>query len=151
MRTVSEARRVIVGAIVGLLYGSLLAFISMLAAGAGHGTYVALYLSSAPLGAYGFDAGLFGAPPVWATFGALAASGRVEVRRLAQVLAVLHYASGVALVVANDEVTYLLRMLRISPEFIVVWATIYLIGQVALWRRITRRNPRREEDSGSTT
>jgi hypothetical protein len=142
MRAGSESRRAIVGAIVGLLYGSILAFLSLLATGAGHNTYVPLFLSSAPLGAFGFEAGLLGAPLVLATFGSLVAPfGRGKRLRLTQVLVLLHYASGLALVATTrDELAHLEFVLRISPEFIVVWATVYLVGQVALWWRIGRRN-----------
>jgi hypothetical protein len=154
MRAGSESRRAIVGAIVGLLYGSILAYLSLLAAGAGHGTFLPILLSSAPLGVFGYLAALFdmpyvgfvttllGAPLLWATFGSLAAtSGRGKWLRLTHVLALLHYASGLALVATRDgELAHLERVLRISPEFVVVWATVYLVGQVALWWRISRRN-----------
>jgi len=41
----SEPKRAIVGAMVGLLYGSILAFLSLGAAGGGHGTLIPLLLS----------------------------------------------------------------------------------------------------------
>jgi hypothetical protein len=121
------------------------------AAGAGHGSFVPFYLSSAPLGVLRFfgEAGFYaafvgGAPLVWATFGALVAPyGRAKWRRLIQLLALLHYASGLALIVAtgDDELAY--RLLRIAPEFIVLWAVVYVVGQVALWWRVSRRGERR--------
>src|ERR1700720_3951886 len=74
-----------------------------------------------------------GAPAVWAMFGALVApSGRAKWLRLTQFLALLHYASGLALVAATTglgELARLERALRLAPEFIVTWATVYLIGQ----------------------
>ena len=45
-------RRAIAGAMIGLLYGSILAFLSIVAAGGGHGTIVPLLLSSAPLSVF---------------------------------------------------------------------------------------------------
>ena len=60
-----------------------------------------------------------------------------------QVLALLHYASGLALIAATTglgELARLTRVLRISPEFIVLWAAVYVVGQVTLWWRIARRN-----------
>jgi hypothetical protein len=156
MRTSSEARRTIVGAIVGLLYGSVLAFLSFLANFAGHGTELPLLLSSAPFGVldlagelvgapyvgYGRVATLLSVPLVWATFGSLVAlSGRGRRLRAAQVLALLHYASGLALVaIARDEPAHLQRVLQASPEFTVAWVTVYLVGQMALWWQIGRRN-----------
>jgi hypothetical protein len=148
------SRRAIVGAVVGFAYGSVLAFLSFAAMGAGHGSWVPFLLSSAPFGVLVFfgDSGFYaaaigGAPVVWATFGALLASGRAKWLRLTQVLALLHYASGLALIAAMpmwqgttayDELTYLARVLGIM----LVWAAVYLVGQVALWRRASRRGER---------
>ena len=111
MRACPESRRAIVGAVVGFAYGSVLAFLSFLAMAAGHGSWVPFLLSSAPFGVlvffgdFSFYAALIGgAPVVWASFGALLApSGRVKWRRLTQVLALLHYASGLALVAATND------------------------------------------------
>src|SRR5215471_6628438 len=150
MRVHPESMRAIVGAVVGFAYGSILSFLSLGAAGAGHGSLVPFYLSSAPLGVLRFfgEAGFYaafvgGAPVVWATFGALVArSGRAKWRRLIQGLALLHYASGFVLIAATgglDELAYVKRLLRITPEFIVLWAAIYLAGQVVLWWRVNRR------------
>src|SRR5215470_14582057 len=105
MRGSLESKKAIVGTVVGFAYGSILSFLSLGAAGAGHGSLVPFYLSSAPLGVLRFfgEAGFYaafvaGAPIVWATFGALVApSGRAKWRRLIQLLALLHYASGLAL------------------------------------------------------
>ena len=149
-----ESRRAIVGAVVGFVYGSILACLSFLALGAGHGSSFPFFLSSAPLGVLGFfgESGFYaavvgGAPVVWATFGALVApAGRAKWFRLTQVLALLHYASGLALIAATtglDELAYLKRLLRTTPEFIVLWAAVYVVGQVALWWRVSRWGERR--------
>jgi hypothetical protein len=146
----SDLRRAAVGAAVGFAYGSILASLSFLAMGAGHGTFLPFWLSSAPLGAVGLfgDLGVYavvgGAPVVWATFGALVApSGRVKWLRLTQVLAVLQYASGFALVAATTglgELNRLERAVRLAPEFIGPWGMVYLVGQAVLWWRISKRN-----------
>jgi hypothetical protein len=113
-----------------------------------------LLVCAVPLGVLRFfgEAGFYaafvgGAPVVWATFGALVAPyGRAKWRRLIQLLSLLHYASGLALIVATgglEELAYLKRLLRIAPEFIVLWAVIYVVGQVALWWRVSRRRERR--------
>ena len=52
MTASSGTRRATVGLLVGLLYGSILAFLSLGAAGAGHGTLIPLLLSSAPLSVF---------------------------------------------------------------------------------------------------
>ena len=150
MRGSLESKKAIVGTVVGFAYGSILSFLSLGAAGAGHGSLVPFYLSSAPLGVLRFfgEAGFYaafvgGAPVVWATFGALVGPyGRAKWRRLIQLLALLHYASGLALIAVTgglEELAYLKRLLRITPEFIVLWALVYVVGQVALWWRVSRR------------
>ena len=59
----SDLRRATIGATVGFAYGSILARLSFLAMGAGHGTFLPFWLSSAPLGAFGFfgDFGVYAA------------------------------------------------------------------------------------------
>jgi hypothetical protein len=115
--------------------------------GGAHGTSIPLLLSSAPLGVfalvgklvgepymgYGDNATVLGAPLVWAGLGWLVAlSGRGRLR-LARILALLHYASGLALIAtAGEEPGRLERLVQISPA-LVMWATIYLAGQAALW------------------
>ena len=138
-----------VGAMVGLLYGYVLALLSLFLFGGGgaHGTSIPLLLSSAPLGVlalvgklvgepytgYGHNAAVVGAPLVWAGLGWLVALSGRERLRLSRILALLHYASGLALVAtAGEEPARLQRLLQISPEA-VMWATVYLAGQAALW------------------
>ena len=104
MRAGSEARRAIVGAMVGLLYGAVLALLSAFVFGGGHNISTPLLLSSAPVGllilvgkllgepyvGYGYNAALFGAPLLWAVLGSLVAlSYRGKALRLTQVLALL--------------------------------------------------------------
>ena len=130
---------------VGLLYGSVLALLSLFLFGGGgtHGTSIPLLLSSAPLGVfalvgklvgepymgYGDNATVLGAPLVWAGLGWLVAlSGRGRLK-LARILALLHYASGLALIAtAGEEPGRLERLVQISPA-LVMWATIYLGGK----------------------
>ena len=136
------------------MYGCVLSFLSLFAAGAGHGTGIPFALSSAPIDVFGLadwrvgasnvgNHALLLAPPlVWAAIGLLAAlSGRGTSLRLTQILALVHYASGLALVT--------MRLAELLPlrEFVnvyltvnvLVWATVYLAGQVALWWRIATR------------
>ena len=139
-----ESMRAIVGAVVGLLYGSILAFVSSFLFGGSHGTSIPLLLSSAPLGVftligklvgepylgYGYNAMLLGTPLVWAALGSLVAlSGDGKMLQLAQSLALLHNASGLALVatIGPEHPELLLRV------DVVLWASAYLAGQVVLW------------------
>jgi hypothetical protein len=150
----SEWRRPIAGATVGLLYGSSLAFLALGAAGAGHGTLVPLLLSSAPLGVFWVvadtDAGrnptflamLYGAPPLWAALCAMVAPGaRGKGLGLARFLVLLHYASGLALVASTvGGLPDVLADLKRTPQLVVMWATVYLVGQAALWWQLGKRN-----------
>ena len=153
MTASSGSKRAIVGVMVGFLYGSILAFLSLGAGGAGHGTIFPLLLSSAPLGVFWVaDAGggreaafllmLFGGPFVWAALGSLVAlPGRGKRLGLAQILVLLHYASGFALVAMTDSgLPDLPADLMRAPELVVMWATVYLVGQVALWWQMSKRN-----------
>jgi hypothetical protein len=142
----SELRRAFTGAMAGVSYGSILAFLSIFAAGGGHGTGIPLWLSSAPLSAFGLVAWpigeaalVLGAPLVWAALGGLVApSSRGASLRLTLALVLLHYASGLALVAMTGAGP--IGLAGEVPEFFLVWVPVYLVGQVALWWRISRRN-----------
>jgi hypothetical protein len=139
--------------VAGLLFGFILSFLSLGAAGAGHGTLIPLLMSSATLGVVypiaDTDAGreaallamLFGGPCLWAALGSLVAlPGRGRGLGLALALVPLHYACGLALVaVTFRRVAEVHAELRLAPELVVMWATVYLVGQAALWWRISRR------------
>jgi len=150
MRTPRSPGRVVAGGVIGLVYGSLLAFLAIGAAGAGHGIYIPIWISSAPFGFLTFlsDAGteaafFTGAPIVWATFGALVAQpGGREWRRTTCVLILLHCLSGLALVVAktdSDEYAHVLQVLRMFPEVPLAWTFCYLAGQAIVWWRVIGR------------
>ena len=150
MAAAPEAKRAIAAAIVGFLYGSLLSFLSLGAVGAGHGTLVPLLLSSAPISAFysvadtnpererALYAMLFGMPLVWALLASLVAlSSRGKNLPLTQLLLLLHYASGLGTVAATGA--GLTGLAGEVPHFFILWAPIYLVGQVALWWQITGR------------
>jgi hypothetical protein len=155
--TGSEWRRALVGAMIGLLYGSILSYLSIFAAGGGHGTIIPALLSSAPLSVFGWGAWrvgassmgdnaiLLGPPLVWAALGSLAAlSGGRNLLRLARGLVLLQYASGLALVATiGAELLPLPSFVNVYlVTNVLVWATVYLVGQVALWWRISMRSQR---------
>src|SRR5437016_958138 len=106
--TWSETRRAIAGAGAGLLYGWVLGYLTIFAAGGGHGTIIPLFLSSGPLcpllwAVRDTGAGrdwtlyvmLYGPAFVWAALGLLVALGG-RWTRLAASLLLLHYLSGLA-------------------------------------------------------
>ena len=142
---------------VGLLYGSVLAFLSLGAIGGGHGSIVPLLLSSAPhgvlllvgnlvgalhVGEAILFAMLYGTPLIWTALGSVVAlSGRGTSLSLTRVLVLLQYASGLALVATTvGWLTDFPADLWRARQLVVMWATVYLVGQVAWWWRISRRN-----------
>lgn len=133
----------IVGAIVGLLYGFILAVLSIAAAGGGHGTPIPLWLSSAPFGLVappiGDAALLLGPLLVWAALGFLAALPKML--GLTLLLLLLQYVAGITLVVTTGAVLADLARDAWVTLYVTVWATVYLVGQVVLWWRIVKRSP----------
>lgn len=139
-----ELRRAVVWAVVDLLYGFLLAFLSLGAGCSGHGTLLPLIASSAPLGVTylvaGSDAGreaalfimLFAGPLLWMLLGWLVAPGP-RVGFGAAMLA-LHYASAIALLVTTGITPK--GMSGRIPDFELAWAPTYLFGQIGFWWRI---------------
>jgi hypothetical protein len=156
MRAGPEARQAIVGAMAGLLYGSVLVYLSIFTTGGGHGTPVPLILSSAPFSVVLWSAHyigvashlldqavLLGALLVWTGLGWLVAlPDRGKSLRLARILVLLQYASGFALVATILPDAWNVGFPH-GWDFVVmvtVWAMLYLLGQVALWWRLSRRN-----------
>jgi hypothetical protein len=141
----SELRRAVVWAIVGLLYGFLLAFLSLGAGGSGHGTLLPLIASSAPLGMSYLVASsdaereaalfvmLFAGPLLWMLLGWLVAlPGRGA--GFGATLLVLHYASAFAFLVTTGITPKGLS--GKIPVFALAWASAYLFGQIGFWWRI---------------
>jgi hypothetical protein len=122
--------------LLGLLYGLTLAAWSFLLAGAGHGTYVALGLSSAPLGFLGIVPALFGLPLLWACVGNLLARANTPPYRWALLtVAAAHYL-GAAVILSRDtfgDWGYLNRVLNAAPLIVFCGLAVYLAGQVILW------------------
>ena len=126
-------------AIAGFCYGAALAALGLLAAGAGHGTYIPMGISSAPLGLFGFLSAGLGAPVLWGCVAMLLAAGR---RRLTGGVVIAHYAGAVVLAShgAFGDWAYLNRSIRPLGVLITVWTLIYVIGQLVLWRALLGRS-----------
>src|SRR5262249_16545323 len=127
---------------------AVLALVSAFVFGNGHNISTPLLLSSAPVGVlilvgkvfgepyvgYGYNAALLGAPLVWAVLGSLVAlSYRGKALRLTQLLALLHFASGLALLATVGE-QHPERLLRGE---ILIWAPAYLAGVGVLWSSLS--------------
>lgn len=128
------------GAVYGAAFGAVLAVLAAVATGAGHGTFVPLYVTSAPLSALGFGPGLAGAPIIWTLLGAMMLQTRnLTVRRVGVALLMAHYVSAAVLLLTlsnGDEYRHLMHALKIAPEVSALWVAIYVAGQVVIWRRV---------------
>jgi len=153
MKAGSGVRRAFLGAMAGLLYGGVLAFLSIVVAGGGHGTNAALLVSSAPLGLFMYGPSgtsealyitlLLGGPTVlWTVLGSLVAlPGRGIRRKVTQALFLLHYGS-VLVLLATTDVMPLPSFVNVYLVVnVLVWAIVYLAGQAALWWRLSRPTP----------
>lgn len=120
----------------GLLYGLALAFWSFAAAGAGHGTYVVMGLSSSPLGFLGVPIAIFGSPIFWAFIGFLLSKAHRPSYKLAFLLfIVVHYVIIVPLLATQPfgDWEYFSKAWSMIPLAIIGGLTTYIIGQVAMW------------------
>ncbi len=125
----------------GFAFGVVLGYLSFLTAGAGHGTYVMVGMSSAPLGLLGFLAAIFGSPLVWAGVGALLASlDRHGARRWFIVFMFVHYLGGVALLSREPFGDWegVGRVAGAMPWVVAAWLTTYGLGQAMIWLTFTR-------------
>jgi hypothetical protein len=121
-------------ALIGFSYGVVLLFISILAAGAGHGTYVLMGFASAPLGlAENVLIALVGMPFLWCLLSFLASSARHRVWLAFFLVAMaIHYAS---LYPILSDRTHFGDWSYIPKVAEVFWPglVVYGAGQVALW------------------
>ena len=125
----------------GLLYGGLLGGIAVIAAGAGHGTYIPMGVSSAPFGLFGFQAAAVGAPILWGTVGALLhwlpPNRR---RRITLSVLAIHYGTALALGISPlfGDWGYIRRSMPALGAILFVWAGAYVVGQLVIWRSALR-------------
>jgi hypothetical protein len=126
----------------GVLFGVGLAVLGFSAAGAGHGTYVLIGASSAPVGVLGIWAALAGAPIFWAVVGA--AFDWLEKpwrNRLVTSVMLLHYAGAVLLLSREPygDWEVLVRLTSTLWPFLVSWSLLYFGGQIVIWTALFRQ------------
>ena len=136
--TKMKSRAIVKGGLVGLGYGALLSLLAFWAAGAGHGTYIPVAISSAPAGFVGVLTALIATPVLWSAFGALV--NRRGYAHRARVLLVLHYVSGLLLVATTQlgDTGNLRYVIREGWTILFAWALVYTIGQVTVWRQLSK-------------
>jgi len=120
----------------GLFYGLALTFWSFGAAGAGHGTYVVMGLSSSPLGFLGIPIALFSLPIFWAFIGLfLSKVYRPSYKMAFLSFIVAHYLGIVPLLITEPfgDWKRFSKVWTMMPLAIIGGLTTYVIGQVAMW------------------
>ncbi len=122
--------------LVGILYGVGLGYLAFLCAGFGHGTYIPLVLSSAPLVLAGVATALFGTPVLWALLGILAVESHRSPYNWVFLIATLaHYVTGIIIVVTTDfgDWGYVHRTWEAIPVVMLGWVAAYALGHAGIW------------------
>lgn len=126
----------------GLTFGGLLMVGSFVVAGGGHGSYLPLALTGAPL-SWVPGAGIVAPMLLWGTLGHLVASGN---RAFAILLLSGHTLAVLACLQLGNpyepgaqQWEYFARTQRLAP--VPLWATLglYIVGLAAAWRLLTSR------------
>lgn len=118
-----------------IAYGVILTTLGFFAAGAGHGTYLLLALSSSPLPLISNGLGIIGGPIFWGVVGlTFAFRNRPIARRLFVGLMATHYIGlWPVLVAGGSEWSYLVKVWTYMPLVLICGAIVYAGGQVMLW------------------
>ena len=126
------------GPLEGLAYGVVLAALGFMAAGAGHGTYIPMAISSAPFGVFGVLAALGSAPILWALLGAMVK--RWHASKSMRVIVVAQYLCALGLISTRpfNDWRHVLDAMRAMPEVLAAWTAAYVGGQVVLWISLLR-------------
>ena len=131
------------GAVAGLLYGMVLWYLALGAAGGGHGPAIPLLLTFGPFALLfaGFgEVGLYGGPLVWAGYGYLLAvchrGDRFRTRGIW--VFVLHNVFGLAVGLVHVFWHGTRDLSLMAGELAQMWLAVYLVGQGIAWWRLAR-------------
>jgi hypothetical protein len=120
-------------AAIGFCYGAVLAFLGLVAAGAGHGTYVIIGLSSSPLGlTQNIAVAFFGAPFLWCLIGALLGETRRRIPRAIFLATMLAHYAAIPIILGRDYFGDWDRLGRAS-EVAAIALAVHALGQLVLW------------------
>jgi hypothetical protein len=141
----NELKKTILISIAGVVYGAVLSVLSFMLTGAGHGTYVLLFVSSVPVfwlnaifpGNHPFIALFFGSPILWAVAGLFSVWQSGRLRLVFPVVMATHYL-GIILLIPGfyggwGQTTDHLWGARDEQIYTLLWFALYLSGQIALW------------------
>jgi hypothetical protein len=139
---------------IGFLYGTALSVIGFLATGLGHGTYVILGISSAPLGFMGFLVSLFSPPLAWAIIGCLLSKSEYPHKRLFFLITIAcHYLSIWPLLATQpfEDLDHFKRTWQHHPDTIIAGICCYLVGQSIMWVYFLRQIHEGKKNNGRLT
>jgi len=121
-------------ALYGFLYGLVLAGIGLMAAGAGHGTYVLLGLYASPLSLMqNIALAIFGSPVLWCIIGGLlAGTGKRGWTIIFLVAMLTHYVS-LPWVLMDGNTFGDWEYVAKVWWFVLLGIGVYVVGQVILW------------------
>ena len=128
-----------------IAYGGTLVLWMFVTAGAGHGTFVPIAISSAPLSLLGLPAACVGAPVWWGITGYVV-DGSARSRRVYLAMMIVHYVTMPLLVAytlvgpADDLPSFMAYLAR--PDTLVMLLAgfaNYVAGQCLLWRAFWHR------------
>jgi len=131
------SRAILEGGCAGLAYGVVLSLLSLGTAASGHGSFILIVLSSAPLGSFGLIGAFVATPVLWALIGGLAVAARAgRFERSAVLLPALHVLAVLILIELSDASPgrEFRDALIETPWPMAAWSLLYVAGQVALWR-----------------
>lgn len=120
--------------VAGLVYGLALASIAVVAAGAGHGTYVLLGLCSSPLGLMqNVAVALLGTPVMWCLVAALLSAAKKPGCKAAFLAAMVAHYAALPIVLSGWSNFGDWEYAEKVPASVTFGAAVYAAGQVALW------------------
>lgn len=137
-----KSKRRVMLVIAGLLYGILLAAVGLVATGAGHGTYVLIGASSAPLAFLAILPALLSPPLLWAIIGGLLSqSGHPGSRAFFLVIMASHYLSLWPLLTREPYGDWesFDRMWQTWPVILATGVACYMVGQAVIWLYFLQR------------
>jgi hypothetical protein len=124
-----------------LTYAFLLLVFGIVLAGAGDGTYLLIFVFSAPLRFVSLKAAIWGTAVLWVVIGLIVAKLEApSARRTLVAVLAIHYLGvlGAVLTVQGVELRRFAELSKIHPVLTTTALLLYLVGQMLIWLLYTR-------------